>query len=114
MRSWYVSHCRLTINESSGESAHMHVTFNSHSQRRDIYYVKTQAKIVVKVRKSAKIRNRNNQAPHLIQDTKGKVTKSQLDITNESQEVSPFPAGKHKALINRRARMHNKNKTKIA
>ena len=28
---------------------------------------------------------------------------SQLDITNESKEVSPFPAGDHKALINRRA-----------
>ena len=32
-----------------------------------------------------------------------KVTKSQLDITNESQEVSPFPAGDHKASQNRRA-----------
>ena len=27
------------------------------------------------------------------QDTNGKVKTSQLDITNESQEVSPFPAG---------------------
>ena len=41
----------------------------------------------------AKIRNRYNQAPHLTQDTNEKVTTSQLDITNESQEVSPFPAG---------------------
>ena len=49
--------------------------------------------VVVKVRKRAKIRNRYNQAPHLTQDTKGKVTTSQLNITNESQEVSPFPAG---------------------
>ena len=39
----------------------------------------------------AKIRNRYTQAPHLTQDTNGKVTTSQLDITNESQEVSPFP-----------------------
>ena len=31
--------------------------------------------------------------------------------TNESQEVSPFPAGDHKAFINRRARKHNKKKT---
>ena len=31
--------------------------------------------------------------------------------TNESQEVSPFQAGDHKASINRRARKHNKNKT---
>ena len=42
-----------------------------------------------------------------------KVTTSQLDITNKSQEISSFPAGDHKALINRPARMHNKNKTKI-
>ena len=38
---------------------------------------------------------RYNQALHLTQDTNGKVTTSQLDITNESQEVSPFPAGGH-------------------
>ena len=62
----------------------------------------------MKVRKRAKIRNRYNQAPHLTQDTNGKVTTSQLDITNESQEVNPFPAGYHKALINRRARKHKK------
>ena len=41
------------------------------------------------------------QAPHLTQDTNGKMTTSQLDIKNESQEVSPFPAGDHKASINR-------------
>ena len=34
------------------------------------------------------IRNRYNQVPHLTQDSNGKVTNSQLDITNES----PFPA----------------------
>ena len=55
------------------------------------------------VRKRAKIRNRYNQAPYLTQDTNGKVTTSQLDITNESQEVSPFPAGDHKVSTNRRA-----------
>ena len=51
----------------------------------------------MKVSKGAKIRNRYNQVPHLTQDTNGKVTKSQLDTTNESKEVSPFPAGDHKA-----------------
>ena len=56
-----------------------------------------------KVSKVAKIRNRYNQVPHLTQDTNGKVTNSQLDTTNESQEVSPFPAGDYKAHINRRA-----------
>ena len=37
---------------------------------------------------------------------------SQLEITNESQEVSSFPAGGHKASINRRARRHNKTQDK--
>ena len=55
--------------------------------------------LLLKVRKGAKIRNRYNQVPHLTQDTNGKVTNSQLDTTNESQEVSPFPAGDHKAHI---------------
>ena len=63
-----------------------------------------------KVRKGVKVRNRYNQAPHLTQDTNGKAATSQLDITNESQWVSPFPAGDHKASINRLARKHNKNK----
>ena len=60
---------------------------------------------LIKIRKRTKIRN---QAPHLIQDTNGKVTTSQLDITNESQEASPFPAGDIKSLINRSTRKHNK------
>ena len=51
-----------------------------------------------KVSKGANIRNRYNQVPHLTQDTKGKVTNSQLDTTNESQEVSPFPAGTTKHI----------------
>ena len=67
--------------------------------------------ILNKVSKGAKIRNRYNQVPHLTQDTNGKVTNSQLDTTNESQEVSPFPAGDHKASTNRRAQRHNKRKT---
>ena len=58
----------------------------------------------VKVSQGAKIRNRCNQVPHITQDTNGKVTNSQLDTTNESQEVSPFPAGDHKAHINRRTK----------
>ena len=57
--------------------------------------------------------NRYNQAPHLTQDTNGKLTTSQLDFTNESQEISPFPAGDHKTSINRRTWKHNKNKTEI-
>ena len=41
----------------------------------------------------------------------GKVTKSQIDTTNESQEVSPFPAGDQKAHIYIRAQRHSKHKT---
>ena len=48
-----------------------------------------------KVSKGAKIRNQYNQVPHLTEDTNGKVTNSQLDTTNESQEVNPFPGGDH-------------------
>ena len=67
--------------------------------------------IYYKVIKGAKIRNRYNQVPHLTKDTNWKVTKSQLDTTNDSQEVSPFQAGDRKAHINRRAQRHSKHKT---
>ena len=53
-----------------------------------------------KVSKGAEISNRYNQVPHQNQDTNGKVSNSQLITTNESQEVSPFLAGDHKAHIN--------------
>ena len=52
-----------------------------------------------KVNKGAKIRNRYNQVPHLTQDLNRKVTNSQLDTTNESQEVSPFPAGDQVSIL---------------
>ena len=68
-------------------------------------------KSVFKVSNGAKIRNRYNQVPHLTQDTNWKVTNSQLHTTYESQEVSPFPAGYHKAHINRCAQRHSKHKT---
>ena len=68
-------------------------------------------KPICKVSKGAKIRNRYNKVPDLTQNTNGKVTNSQLDTTNESQEVSPFPAGDHKAHINRRYQRHSKHKT---
>ena len=64
-----------------------------------------------KVSKGAKIRNRYNQVPDLTQFTNGKVTNLQLDTTNESKEVSPFPAGDYKAHINRRSLRQNKHKT---
>ena len=67
----------------------------------------------IKASNGANIRNRYNQVPHLTQDTNGKdlETNSQFDTTNESQEVSPFPAGDYKAHINRRSQRHSKNKT---
>ena len=65
----------------------------------------------ITVSKGAKIKNRHNQVPQLTQDTNGKETNSQLDTTNESQEVSPFPAGDHKAHINRRPQRQSKHKT---
>ena len=49
----------------------------------------------MKVSKVAKIRNRYNQVPHLTQDTNGKITNSQPDTTNESQEVSQQVTTKH-------------------
>ena len=75
------------------------------------FYSILPSKLRIKVNKGAKIRKRYNQVPHLTQDTNGKVTNSQLDTTNESQEVSPFPAGYNKAYINRRAQRHSKHKT---
>ena len=66
--------------------------------------------LIIKVSNDAKISNRYNQVPHLTQDTNGKLTNSKLDTTNESQEVIPFPAGDHKAHINKRANTRqNKN-----
>ena len=67
--------------------------------------------ILIKVSKGAKIRNRYNQVPHLTKNTNGKVANSQLDTIIESREVSPFPAGDHKAHINRCEQRHSKHKT---
>ena len=67
--------------------------------------------VFIEVSKGAKIRNRYNQVPHLTKNTNGKVKNLQLGTTNESQEVSPFPAGDHKAHINRRSQRHSKHKT---
>ena len=55
-----------------------------------VYQERKQSSVILKVRMMAKIRNQYNQAPHLTQDTNGKVTTSQLDITNESHEVNPI------------------------
>ena len=57
-----------------------------------------------KISKGAKIRNRYNQVLHLTQDTNGKVTNSQLDTTNQSQEVSPILEGERILELNTRAK----------
>ena len=85
--------------------------FFNHKSERIFPNAQGQQTPLYEVSKSAKIRNRYNQVPHMTQDTNGKVTNSQLETTNESQEVSPFPAGDHKAHINRRAQSHRKHKT---
>ena len=56
---------------------------------------------MVKVRIMAKIRNPYNQVPHLTQDTTWESNKTTINITNKSQKVNPFPAGDHKAAMNR-------------
>ena len=63
--------------------------------------------MLVKVRKTTKIRKRCNQVPHLTQDTTWKSNKNTINITNKSQELSPFPAGDHNAAMNRCKSMRN-------
>ena len=80
----------LSIYLTTRTHAHTHTHTHTHT-------------IKVRVSKGAKVRNRYNQVQHMTQNNNEKVTNSQVDITYESQEVSPFPAGDHKAHINRRA-----------
>ena len=52
--------------------------------------------------KPARTRHQYNQVPHLSKDAEWEGNKIRINITNNSQEVSPFPAGDHKAAIDRR------------
>ena len=61
----------------------------------------------VKVRKTSKVRKRYNKVPHLTQDTTWESNQNTINSTNKSQEVSPFPAGEHKAAMNRHENMRN-------
>ena len=67
---------------------------------------RTTVQQIEKVSKGAKIRNRYNQVPHLTQDTNGEVTKLTVGTTNESQEVSPFPAGDHRTYKQTRTKAY--------
>ena len=53
----------------------------------------------IKVRRTAEIRKRYNQIPHLTQETTWESSNNKINITNKSLEVSPFPAGDHKAAM---------------
>ena len=59
----------------------------------------------LQVSKEAKIRNQYNQVPHLhpMESDKNAIKHH----TQESQEVSPFPAGDRKAAMNRQESMTN-------
>ena len=62
-----------------------------------------------KVKRKAKIRKQYNQVPRLTQDTLWESDKNtRKHNTQESQEISPFPAGDRKE----QARQHNKDKHK--
>ena len=67
-----------------------------------------------KVRKKAKVRNRYNQVPLPTQDTVWESDKNTIKHqTQESQEVSPFSAGDHKATRNRKDNMAKTNAKNI-
>ena len=62
-----------------------------------------------KIRKKAKIKIRHNQESHMTQNTTWKNDKNiRKHHTQKSQEVSPFPAGDHKAAKNRQESMTDK------
>ena len=61
----------------------------------------------IEVRQTARIRNQYNQVPHLSQDIKRESNKITINITNKTQEVSPFPSGDHKAAMNKPESMTN-------
>ena len=61
-----------------------------------------------KVSKEEKILNRYNQVPHLTQGTTPESDKNTIKRhTQESQEVSSFSTGDHKATMNRQESMTN-------
>ena len=72
-------------------------------------YHTLQIKNVIK----AKILNRYNQVPHPTKDTMRESDESRRKHhIQESQEVSPFPAGDHKAARNRHGEKESQNTNK--
>ena len=56
-------------------------------------------------RKETKIRKRYNQVPHLTQDTTWESNKNTINITINSEELSPFPGS------NEHTQKHENHKT---
>ena len=68
--------------------------------------LKEKNRFTFKVSKKAKIRVRYNQVPHLTQHTTWESDKNtRKHHIQESQEVSPFSAGDHKAAMNKQESM---------
>ena len=64
-------------------------------------------KLIVKVRKTATIRKTIQSSTATDPGYHIRKQQNTINITNKSQEVSPFPAGDHKAAMNRRQSMKN-------
>ena len=105
-------------NQTNHEPPHtIRVTFNNHRftvlERRQgglrifaLEFIVNKTHKSLKVRKKAKIRNRYNQVPHRTQYTTWESdNNTRKHNTQESQEISPFPAGDHKAAMNRQDSM---------
>ena len=80
------------------------------SDRTQIFWLPTHTPVLtlftrIKVSKKEKIRNRYNQVPHLTQEATLENDKNtRKHHFQESQDSSPFPAGNHKAAMNRQDR----------
>ena len=61
--------------------------------------------MVLKEREVARIRNQYNQVPHLNQDTIWDSDKNTIKHHKQEPRGSPFPAGDHKAAMNKRESM---------
>ena len=59
-------------------------------------------------KKKSKIRNRYNQVPHMTEDITWESDIHTIRHHKREPRVSPYPAGEHKASINRRARKYSK------
>ena len=67
--------------------------------------------MLISTKQNAKIRNRYDQVPHLTQDTTWESDKNtRKPLIQVSKEVSSFPAGDHKATMNRQKSITNYNK----